>query len=309
LIGRRTRACPACGANAPVVLSTLRVAGEALVRCRACAMVYTRRVWAEQKVESHYRDCYVTSPESVHPVTAARYGEILASLGERPGRLLEVGCGAGYFLRAASACGWQSHATEVSASALKVARQISSADIYEGDLLERAYPAASFDAVVMIEVLEHLVDPHAYLHECARVLRPGGRLFVTTPNFDAANRRLLGAGWSAIIEGHVNYFTAATLTRMVRQNGFRILRVQAKNLDPSDLLLRLRRRPATAPAARPTDSMRSAIERRNWLRWLRGRVNRVLDQAKLGDSLWLWAESPAEGPKREQSVAARRARS
>ena len=87
-----------------------------------------------------------------------------------------------------------------------------------------SHPPGSFDAAVMSEVIEHLFDPRVVLTAIRSALAPGGVLAITTPNFDAVSRFVLGKNWDVISPlEHMYYFTAQTLGRLLEQTGFEVV--------------------------------------------------------------------------------------
>jgi 2-polyprenyl-3-methyl-5-hydroxy-6-metoxy-1,4-benzoquinol methylase len=78
------------------------------------------------------------------------------------------------------------------------------------------------DAVTLVEIIEHLFDPVAVLRQLRGWLRPGGGVYITTPNFDCDDRRRAGMAWNAICADHYQYFTVATLTRALETTGFQV---------------------------------------------------------------------------------------
>src|SRR5207244_5463137 len=82
-------------------------------------------------------------------------------------------------------------------------------------------PAASFDLVIMNQLIEHVRDPIAVLHRVARALRPGGHLFVETPNLDSLDARLFRRRyWGGYhLPRHFHLFDSKSLPRLVRQAG------------------------------------------------------------------------------------------
>jgi 2-polyprenyl-3-methyl-5-hydroxy-6-metoxy-1,4-benzoquinol methylase len=146
------------------------------------------------------------------------------------GRLLDVGIGTGAFLTRARARGWHVAGTEISAYAVKtgVARGL---DVVEGEIWEAALPAGAFDVVTCWHVLEHVRDPRRVLEEACRVLRPGGWLFVATPNLEdrlfrlaywLVRRRPLRLFEPEDREVHLFHFSARTLAALVTLAGFSV---------------------------------------------------------------------------------------
>jgi len=121
---------------------------------------------------------------------ARRFANYLSAIASPPGRLLDVGCGSGEFLQAASRLGWRPVGLEVTAGAAAVARRVSGAGLVAGDLLRSPLRANSFDAVTLWGVIEHVVAAPELLGAVARLLKPGGLLLLETPNPAGAFIRL-----------------------------------------------------------------------------------------------------------------------
>jgi len=177
--------------------------------------------------------------ETIHPgersIAGYRLAEALRFLPER-GRVLEVGCGAGRFLRAVRAArpGLVLVGADVSRSALAMLASIAS-DIETRLATPYALPArdGEFDAVLLLDVLEHLEDPAGMLTEIRRVLVPGGVLHAHVP-CEGDPRSLWrwlpgqrGAGaWKRRFGGHVQRFRRRELLALIEAAGFEILRVR-----------------------------------------------------------------------------------
>ena len=125
-------------------------------------------------------------------------GGLMHLQGLAPGRLLDVGCGNGQFLATAAAVGWNATGIDFDEQAVAAARRLPGVRAEVGDLMDQAFPAAAFDAIVLNNVIEHVPDPVATFAECARLLRPGGRLVMITPNLDALGHRAFGPDWRGL---------------------------------------------------------------------------------------------------------------
>ena len=106
----------------------------------------------------------------------------LNDLGVGRGRLLDVGAGRGEMLRAAREAGWEAVGVEPSPTFAEHTANYSGAELRREPLERCGFPDGSFDAVVLKAVLEHLYNPDEVIREAARILRPGGALFVDVPN-------------------------------------------------------------------------------------------------------------------------------
>jgi SAM-dependent methyltransferase len=145
-------------------------------------------------------------------------------LGQRQGRVLDVGCATGLFLREMSQAGWQAAGIEPIASAADFARRRFGLDVFQGMLGEAAYESESFDVVTLWDVLEHTFSPSTELVNAARLLRPGGLLALSVPNWDSPDRWIFGRHWQGLDSPrHLFVFTRDSLTRLLTQAGFSIL--------------------------------------------------------------------------------------
>jgi SAM-dependent methyltransferase len=150
-----------------------------------------------------------------------------------PRRILDVGCGRGYFPALLRALGHEASGMELSAEAADYARRQFGLDIFTGTIEQFAEQrqtgdggkARAFDLVTAIDVIEHVPDPGAFIAAAARVLEPGGQLIIDTPNADAANIASLGDEWQGFNPFHIYLFTPASLRLAAERAGLSVLRV------------------------------------------------------------------------------------
>lgn len=141
-------------------------------------------------------------------------------------KLLDVGCGAGNFLRHAVKDNWDCHGIEPSPYASKIAKKHLGERVTHGFFNEQSYSDASFDAVTLWYVLEHVPDPSKILTDCKRILKSDGVIFIAVPNWHyIKTRRLLSQikqGSVGIVHAHEHLFqfSSNTLKRMFEKNGF-----------------------------------------------------------------------------------------
>ena len=142
------------------------------------------------------------------------------------GDLLEVGCAYGFFLDEARRRFRTVKGIDIAEGAVAYARETLGVDASVADF--PALPAvAQYDVVCMWDTLEHVPGPDVFVAKAREVLRPGGHLFITTGDIGSLNARWRGATWRQIHPPtHVNYFSRATLTRMLERLGFRVAGVE-----------------------------------------------------------------------------------
>lgn len=222
-----------------------------LVRCGNCGLVFSGRRPDDAELAAHYRDYGTAWFDS--EITRQRYRELLDSFEpyRRSNRILDMGCGAGYFLEEAAERGWEAYGSEFGELPLEMSRG-RGFTVVPAPLTDDSFPAGHFDVVTSFEVVEHLRDPLDEARVLASLLRPGGLFYCTTPNFDAATRRLLGPSWQVIeYPEHLIYFTADTLTSWLDRFGFIRQEVTTSGLSPDAVLRRVRQRVGSKPQAPP----------------------------------------------------------
>jgi 2-polyprenyl-3-methyl-5-hydroxy-6-metoxy-1,4-benzoquinol methylase len=146
--------------------------------------------------------------------------------GASKGYLLDVGCGSGRFLSLMRRAGWQVAAVEPDPRAAAVAADRYGIAVCAGGLGEAALPERVFDAVVLSHVVEHVADPLSLLAGCRRVLRPGGRLALSTPNVESRGHHLFGPRWLHLdVPRHLHLFSKSCLAGLLERAGFEQLAI------------------------------------------------------------------------------------
>jgi len=192
-----------------------------LHRCRRCGVLQAHVAEAELRAAyTDMQDEIYIAEELARRVTCRR----LLDRVDRSGaalRILDVGCGPGLLLDEARRRGWDAYGVELSAWAVGRARA-RGIEVFHGTLEDAAYPDVHFDAVFMVDVLEHLADPVRTLVEVTRVLRPGGILCLVTPDADSAAARVLGSRWWGMLPGHVVLFPRRVTVELVGALGYEV---------------------------------------------------------------------------------------
>jgi 2-polyprenyl-3-methyl-5-hydroxy-6-metoxy-1,4-benzoquinol methylase len=166
-------------------------AGFDLVRCRVCDLVYVANpppleaLRRQYSFESGYQHRYAdTSADVSFEIETAR--KHLADLQrfKAAGRLLDIGCSAGFFLAEARVAGWDVSGLELSEDTAEIARRRARVEVTTGVLGDEMFRSGSFDAVTMWDVIEHVADPVSTLGGVSRILKDDGVLMMETPNID-----------------------------------------------------------------------------------------------------------------------------
>lgn len=205
----------------------------AIVKCSNCSHVYSSFEQTE-----HYEGYWDGGEDSYDldwwdKAHRAIYADFISHyILHEKGSLLDVGCGLGYFVKAVldAKPSWEVIGYEISEKAVSFARkQNQLTEIHSGLVQDSSLPKNHFDIITLWDVIEHIPKPHFLLEYLFSLLKPGGVLFLQTPNFPI---QLAKAKIKVLIKGmkpdghyleakdHVNNYKMATLAELGRQCGY-----------------------------------------------------------------------------------------
>ncbi len=208
--------------------------------CRSCG--YMKTLGSAGGVDDRVR-IQEQHPGAFQGVNGQRFGAVIARIRAAcalfrvrhalfgnigPLRILDFGCGQGYFLDALRRCGHACVGVEISAATGRVAAGKGHSVLTTLDALDDA----SFAALVSVHVIEHLPDPARVLATLQRVLMPGARFYLEVPNYASWQAHLFGTRWLHCEPGlHVHHFTRPSLAALLQQQGYHVARVQTYSFE------------------------------------------------------------------------------
>ena len=242
--------CAACGARD--LRPHLRVAGDAgpqglipttdqygralsdIVRCARCGHMQLERMPSDAELGEAYGEAasgaYVEEAAGQRE-TARRALERVerhvaaGAAGSRTRAIVDLGCWVGFLLDEARGRGWRTLGVEPSEFASRHAREQLGLEVLTADLLTAPVPEGEWDAVVLGDVIEHLPRPGEALDRIARMLRPGGVVYMALPDAGSRVARLMGARWWSVLPTHVQYFTRDSMATLLRRQGWEPLSI------------------------------------------------------------------------------------
>ena len=173
-----------------------------------------------------YRDYVNARPLKL--ATARRRLPVIRKYASGP-RLLDVGCAAGFFIEAALDAGFDPVGIELSPMAIELAQPAARERITCGDVnVLLASDARQFDVVTAFDIIEHTLDPAAFLDDIGRVLAPGGLLVVSTPDTGHWLRRVMGDRWPMLQPyQHTFLFSQQAMRALLLEHGYEPLVIES----------------------------------------------------------------------------------
>ena len=277
------RPCPVCecALSSPVFL-TIR-------KCENCGLRFVNPLGdfhGEHESEEYFLNEYLPMQQNNWTSSLAERADHLALIRRyapipaRP-RLLDVGCALGLMLQVAINDGWEAVGVETSQFAARYAARQTGCRIHAGTLQQARFEAGSFDVISLMDVIEHVPEPRQLLDEVYRILRPGGVVFLVTPNFSSLFVRLYKERAYGIgPEEHVVYFQPKTLRQLLRTAGFINVSISTKDFYADNMVRLLPTFSWKRPAV-----IKTAVGSSSSLGRLRRIANRILMHLPIGDKL------------------------
>lgn len=226
------RACGFCAAdNSRYLYSTTTIEGDrfSFRNCLVCRAVFLApRPSPERLADAYSMDYYGAAERKfIAPIErtidffrSSRARRVSRHL-PRAGRVLDIGCGNGGFLKDLADRGFEAYGIERPGGSADRARRVANIDVRVGTLEDGFFDGERFDAITLWHVFEHLAEPRKTLQLLTDLLEPGGRLYLSLPNVDSLQCQLFKGDWlHHDPPRHLFYLDSATLTREVESLGF-----------------------------------------------------------------------------------------
>jgi SAM-dependent methyltransferase len=209
-----------------------------LVRCNRCGLVYINPRPDNEEMKKYYPPAnWPRATANIDPDRAEIHWEPWRKIMElrakpiliykKRGKILDVGCGDGFFLKYMKELGWDVYGVEPGESASRYARDILGLNVFSGNLEESPYPDNFFDVINLYAVFEHLPNPSGALIKIRQILQDWGLLVITVPNFTGFESKIFRTRWVALkAPEHLYHFSPPTLKKIIEKANFKALKIK-----------------------------------------------------------------------------------
>jgi SAM-dependent methyltransferase len=283
--------CPICSSSVHPWRTKVTSHGDfAITRCAECGYAFVNPRPTLQCLMEFYSTrghggpaavslSEIAAREAAHPNSTRDAGRIIQTTrrlvsdlsGRSPARLLDIGCGYGFFSAEAIRQGFDVTALELAETERSMARQIAGLTPIAESFESFQAASRSFHAILMSHVLEHALDVNEWVRKAGSLVAPGGVLAIALPNFGSFLRLALQEEDPYVCPpAHLNYFSARSLSLLLKRHGFNVEQIQwISRINPAVVLQRLlpRRGKSQGISLRVVDTaLRGALGAADWLR-------------------------------------------
>ena len=233
--------CALCGSSTRT--DHIRDGIFTVVRCGACGLGYVTPRLAPDVLPQVYAEDYWSSDNPslrgyddyrheapLYIRTFEKRYRLVEEFTPKPGRALDIGCAAGFFLHVLQQRGWDVAGVEPSTAIARHATETYGiTNIHVGDLAAAPFAPKSFDLITMWDVIEHIPEPIAFLETAVSLLKDDGVLILETQNLDSRFARMLGKRWHHYKHlEHLYHFDPKTIAIALDKVGLRVERLTPK---------------------------------------------------------------------------------
>jgi 2-polyprenyl-3-methyl-5-hydroxy-6-metoxy-1,4-benzoquinol methylase len=227
--------CPICAQTSSEVLYRMtypeyRYAGTFILRrCSGCGLLFNSPRLDDGELEKLYSKNYYFFSRAAASEFKRIAGMYFRTIGQIDGtllrtkRLIDIGCGRGYFPAVLNGLGWDAHGVEISPDASQFARDYFDLNVFNGTVEQfLSTSKGQFSIVTAIDVIEHVSDPDEFIRAAANIVESGGWLIIDTPNAAAANIAADGIFWKGFNPFHIYLFSIKNLTMLLSRYGLTV---------------------------------------------------------------------------------------
>jgi SAM-dependent methyltransferase len=210
---------------------------EHLISCLTCGLVFTKVQMNVEGMKDFYGKDYFINSDSVQKgyehyfdsrnniwKTFSRRMNIIEKHFKNPGKVLDIGCAAGFFLEVAKKRGWEVRGVDISKLCTEYAKNHLGITVDNELFANVEYRNENFDLITMWDYLEHSIRPKEDMEKAYKLLENNGLLVIAVPDVDSFPSRFFKSNWIGIkLDEHFYYFSRKILVKKLEEIGFDVI--------------------------------------------------------------------------------------
>lgn len=222
--------CPLCQMNNFEHLFSIEYLN--FVRCNTCGLVYINphpaigdllKVYSPGLKEWTRVETYIDKKIDLFKNYLTKVEAV-----KEKGKILDIGCGIGLFLKIAREKGWDTYGVDVSCKDIEYAKRNYNLNVFKGTIEDANYPNDFFDVITMWDFIEHITDPLSCLKEVRRILKNDGMLFILTGNIESKEAREKGVYWPFLGGStHLVFYSPQTIRKILDIVGLKVIKLSS----------------------------------------------------------------------------------
>ena len=271
--------CLICNSEDLVVLKGYEK--DHLIKCKHCSFVFSKKQPTYQELIDEYAK--YSRSNQISEITLKRYYSLLDKFENyrKKNNIIDIGAGDGFFAEQAKLKNWNSYATEFDDKSVALCKE-KGVEVYKGKLDVNNYEKDFFDVIFSSEVLEHINNPVEEIKGFHTILRPGGLVYLTTPNLNSISHKILKNKWNIFhYPEHLSYYTPRTIEKLFKANGFKKLRIETTGFSPQRYFQSFGKISTNCN----DNDLREKTENKFLWKVLKKIINTLLNVSKTGDAM------------------------
>jgi len=210
-----------------------------IVKCNSCGLIFTNPRLKKRYLRHLYSEEYFNNTESSHfgyenylgdeekiIKTFSKRMKEIENVTKKRGKLLDIGCATGFFMKSAKNREWRVEGVEISNFAADYASKHFKFKVYKKDFLELKLKEDSYDVITLWDVIEHFNNPKKALVKINKLLKPNGTLVLSTPDVESIPAKITKGRWVGykLSDEHLTYFSIETITKLLESAGFSVVK-------------------------------------------------------------------------------------
>ena len=203
--------------------------GYDIVQCLNCRFIFVKSLPSNEQLSRYYIKFDYKNIDLMEPVIrrdAVRSLKLIrkySNIFNFDKRLLDIGCGRGYFMDESRKIGLDTYGVDYSKKMVNFSKKVLRLNVQHSDIFN-FNPKHKFDIITLNQVIEHVTNPRDLIRKCYKLLRSGGIIYIATPNIDSLSAKVLNEDFDHLIPPeHLGYFNCKTLINLLKSANFNIL--------------------------------------------------------------------------------------